>query len=95
MLYERKIESFDAIIDEASTMDADAGLRIVFRNDGSDCFAFVTRFGNKYVVMVYERKGGKEERLGKRVLAEELEGVRQLEDFLRDLLPVKVRAFAY
>ncbi len=95
MLYERRIESFGALLEEASSMDADAGLRIPFRDDGRDCFAFVTRFGTKYVVMVYEKKGGREARLGKRIVVEELEGVRQLEDFLRDLLPEKVKAFAY
>ncbi len=95
LLYERKIDSFGALIDEASTMDADAGLRIAFKDDGHDRFAFVTLFGSKYVVMVYEKKGGRDERLGRRLLVEELDGIRQLEDFLRDLLPEKVRAFAY
>ena len=95
MLYERKVDSFGALIDEASSMDADAGLRVAFRNDGKGCFAFVTRAGSRYVVMVYQAKTSRPERLGKRLVTEELEGVRQLEEFLRDLLPEKVRAYAY
>ena len=95
MLYERRIDSFKALIDEAASMDADAGLRILGELDGESCYAFVTRFGKSYTIMIYERRTKKRENLGRRVAAEEVRGLNQLRSMLRELVPGRVRAFAY
>jgi hypothetical protein len=95
LFYERRIDSFEALVKEAASMDADAGLRVLCRHNGQNCYAFVTRFGSRYTVMVYERKAGKREVLGRRLAVEDLEGIKELEHRLREFLPGRVRAFAY
>lgn len=95
MFYERRIDSFAALVQEATSMDADAGLRVLFRYNGQSCYAFVTRFGGQYTIMIYKRRAGRREELGRRLAVEELEGIKELESRLRELLPEKVRAFAY
>lgn len=95
MFYERRIGSLAALVSEAETMDADAGIRIVGRFTGHGCYAFVTRFGNKYTVMVYEKNAGRRDGLGRRLASEELEGVEELEAFLRRIASKRLEAFAY
>jgi hypothetical protein len=95
LFYERRLGSLAAVAREAKTMDEDAGISIPGRYEGMRCYAFVTRFGALYTVMVYERKGARGERVGKRLAWEEVDSVEDLRAFLRKVAPNTVRAFAY
>ncbi len=95
MLYERKLGSFSALLDELTTMDADAGLRVDGRYEGHSCYVFVTRFGATYTAMVYERLFGEGRALGKRLAVEELSGIDELQALLSKLVHGRVVAFAY
>ncbi len=76
-------------------MDADAGLRIIGRYQGRNCYVFVTRFGATYTAMVYERLSGKSKFVGKRLAVEELSGIEGLKTLLGMLVQGRVTAFAY
>ncbi len=95
MFYERRIGSLAAVVKEARTMDADAGIRIAGTYAGRKCYAFVTRFGARYTVMVYEKKAGRKDGLGRRLASQELGGPEGLMMFLREVVSRKVEAFAY
>lgn len=94
MFYERRMGSLAAVAREAESMDADAGIRVSGRYAGRRCYAFVSRFGPRYTVMLYER-GGSGKELGKRLASEELESPEALKAFLRKIVSGKVEAFAY
>ena len=95
MFFERRIGSLTAVAKEARTMDADAGIRISVVYEGRRCYAFLTRFGPRYTVMVYEKKAGRNGGLGKRLVSQELGRPEELVKFLRKVVPAKVEAFAY
>ena len=95
LFYERRIGSLSAVMKEAETMDADAGIRVVGRFGGRRCYAFVSRFGPRYTVMVYERRSGRKDGLGKRLATEEVAGTDQLKGFLKGIVTGKVEAYAY
>ena len=95
MFYERRIGSLAAVVKEAKTMDADAGIRLSGKYQGRICYAFLSRFGPKYTVMVYERKPGREGGVGKRLASLELDSLEELKDFLRRIASGSVEAFAY
>lgn len=95
MFYERRIRSLGGVEREAETMDEDAGIRMSGRYGGRSCYAFVSRFGREYTVMVYEKKGGRGDGLGKRLATETLENTKELKEFLRKVAAGKVEAFAY
>jgi len=95
LLYERSINSFAALVEEATSMDADAGLRVPGRYNGRNCYAFVTKFGNHYSVMIFSRVSGRLGGLGPRLAAEELTGIEELKSLLKRVIPSRVRAFAY
>jgi len=95
LFYERRIGGLAALVREAETMDSDAGIRVAGRFAGRRCYAFVTRFGSRYTVMVYERKAGSEGGLGRRLASEELESVEGLKVLFRKIAPGRIEAFAY
>jgi len=95
LFYERRLGSLAAVLKEAETMDADAGIRIAGRFAGCSCYAFVTRFGSRYTVMVYERRPGRGGRLGRRLASEELEGAGGLKALLHEIASGRLEAFAY
>ena len=95
MFYERRLGTLAAVVKEAETMDADAGIRLRGRYAGRSCYAFVSRFGGKYTVMVYARRAGRRDGLGKRLASEELEGIGGLKSFLKKVVSGDVEAFAY
>ena len=95
MFYERRIGSLAAVIKEAKTMDADAGIRMSGKYAGRRCYAFVSRFGPRYTVMVYEKQRGRRSGLGRRLASEEVEGTAGLKAALRKVASGKVEAFAY
>ena len=95
VFYERKIGSLRELVDEAVSMDADAGLRILGRVEGKNCYVFVTRFGEQYTAMFYERGPKRGARPGKRLAVEELGGIKELESMLKKVATRPVTAFAY
>jgi len=94
LLYERKLDSFRALIDEAKIMDADAGLRVLGSYDGRSAYIFVTRFGPTYTAMVFERLPGKRT-VGRKLAVMERLGAKDLESLLKKLVPGRVIAYSY
>lgn len=94
MFYERRIGSLAAVVKEAETMDADAGIRMSGRYAGRRCYAFVSRFGDRFMVMVYERRDGRRGVLGRRLASEDVES-EGLKVLLGKIASGKVEAFAY
>jgi len=93
LFYERRMRSLAAVMKEADTMDADAGIRMSGRYAGRRCYAFVTRFGKRYTMMVYEKgKGGA---VGKRLASEEVGDLAGLKALLARIADGRVEAFAY
>lgn len=76
-------------------MYADAGLRVVGKFEGSSCYCFVTRFGGRYTVVIFERRPGRQGKLGRRLAVLELNGIGELKSLIRMLVPGRVRAFSY
>jgi hypothetical protein len=95
LFYERRIGSLAAVVKEAETMDADAGIRMSGRFAGRRCYVFVSKMGPRYTVMVYERKSGRRGGLGKRLASEEVESTERLRVFLRNIISRKVEAFVF
>ena len=94
MLYERKLDSFRALIDEARDMDADAGLRVLASYDVRSSYVFVTRFGQTYTAMVYEKLPGTRS-VGRRLAVMERLELKDLESLLKKLVPGSITAFSY
>ena len=94
LLYERKLDSFRALIDEARNMDADAGLRVLGSFNGRSSYVFVTRFGPTYTAMVYEKLPGMRT-VGRRQAVMERLTLKDLESLLKKLVPGRVTAFSY
>jgi len=95
MLYEKKVGSFARLLKEAAVMDADAGIRVLGRYLGRKCIVFVTRFGRRYNVMVYEAGRGRKPAPGRRLAFEEIEGIEGLRLFLRKFAQSRVEAYVY
>lgn len=76
-------------------MDADAGIRVSGSYEGRRCYAFVTRFGSLYTLMVYEQRAGKRGGLGRRLVSEDIKGVEGLRTLLRKVVTGRFQAFAY
>ena len=94
LIYERRLGSLRALMIEAKNMDADAGLRVLGRYDARNCYVFVTRFGNRYTAMVYERLPGRKKTLGRRLAVMDYE-LTELRSFLGKLTSGRFTAFSY
>ncbi len=76
-------------------MDADAGLRILGTHEGRPCYAFVTRFGRTYTLMIYERHPSRGKAVGRRLVVREQLEIKELKALLRKIAPGRVVAFSY
>jgi hypothetical protein len=95
LFYEKRVRAFDKLMSELRRLDSDSGVRIVGSYHKRKCFAFVTRSGGVYTVMIYERKGRKAPALGERILSREVKSVGDLRDFLGQLGQKEVDAYVY
>ncbi len=95
LLYEKRIRSFDKLMSELRRLDSDSGVRVVGSYLKRECFAFLTRSGGVYTVMVYERKGLKAPALGARILSREFRSVDKLRGFLRQVAQKETDAYIY
>ncbi len=95
MFYERRVRSFDKLMSELRRLDSDSGVRVVGSYLKRPCFAFLTRSGGVYMVMIYERKAGKAPALGARILSREFKSVDDLGGFLRQVARKEVDAYVY
>ncbi len=95
LYYEKRIWSFDKLMSELRRLDSDSGVRIVGSYLKRKCFAFLTRSGGVYTVMVYERKGRKAPSLGARILSREFKSVDELGGFLRQVAQKELDAYVY
>jgi len=93
--YEKRIRSFDKLMSELQRLDSDSGVRVVGSYFKRECFAFLTRSGGVYTVMIYERKDRRAPALGARILLREFKSVDYLEGFLRQIARKEVKAFVY
>jgi len=95
LFYEKRVRSFDKLMSELRRLDSDSGVRIVGSYQKRKCFAFVTRSGGVYTVMIYERKGRRTLALGTRILSREVKSVDSLREFLRHVGQKEIDAYVY
>src|SRR5712664_1136863 len=93
--YEKRIRFFDKLMSELRRLDSDSGIRVVGSYLKRECFAFLTRSGGVYTVMIYERKGRKAPALGARILSREFKSVDELGGFLRQVARKPIDAYVY
>ena len=94
-LYEKRIRSFDKLMSELRRLDSDSGVRVVGSYFKRECFAFLTRSGGVYTVMIYERKDLRAPALGARILSREFKSMNYLVKFLRKIARKEVKAYIY
>ena len=80
---------------ELRRLDSDSGVRVVGSYFRRECFAFLTRSGGVYTVMIYERKDLRAPALGARILSREFKSVDYLVRFLRQIAGKEVKAYVY
>jgi hypothetical protein len=95
LFYEKRIRSFNNLMSELRRLDSDSGVRIIGSYHKRKCFAFVTRSGGVYTVMIYERKGRKTPALGARILSREVKSVDHLRKFLGQIDQEEMDAYVY
>jgi hypothetical protein len=95
LFYEKRIRSFNNLMLELRRLDSDSGVRIVGSYQKRKCFAFVTRSGGVYTVMIYERKENKKPALGARILSKEINSVDDLRQFLGNIGQKEIDAYVY
>ena len=95
LFYEKRVRSFNNLMSELRRLDSDSGVRIVGSYQKRKCFAFVTRSGRVYTVMIYERKGSKTPALGARILSKETNSVDDLRQFLGHIGQKEIDAYVY
>ncbi len=95
LFYEKRVRSFNNLMLELRRLDSDSGVRIIGSYHKRKCFAFVTRSGGVYTVMIYERKGRKTPALGARILSKEIKSEDDLGEFLGQIGPRDMDAYVY
>ena len=81
---------------ELRILDADAGMRILCKYQGRQCFGFVTRSLKGYVMMIYSFKvAGKRRVPDRRLVVREFGDEERLESFLARVVARPVKAYAY
>jgi len=95
LFYEKRVRSFNNLMSELRRLDSDSGVRIIGSYQERKCFAFVTRSGGVYTVMIYERKGRKTPALGARILSKEINSVDNLRKFLGHIGRKEIDAYVY
>ena len=95
MIYEKRLWSLPELRKQLAVLDGDAGVRLVCAYEGKKGLAFVTRFHEKYTLLVY-RAEGRPSPVPRTLLAsKQFEGVAKLLDFLETIIGPKVEAYAY
>ena len=94
MFYEKRVKSLRGLMREISAMDADAGIRVVGRYGGHNCYCFLTRFGDVYTALIYSRSA-RRRAPGRLLSSLELKSPQKLRELLLDITGRRVIAFAY
>ena len=95
MFYERKVGSMTELMKEIRRLDSDAGVRLLGTYEGRRCLVFVSRTPQGFAAIVCSAVGGSSPVPGRRLIASEFKGDRDLQVFLRKLSGEKTRAFVY
>jgi hypothetical protein len=95
LFYEKRIQSLDKVMEEIRRLDSDSGVRLVGLYRRKPSFAFLTRSGGTYTLMVYERKGRNQPVLGARLLSRESDSLDELRRFLAEFAEKRVDAYIY
>lgn len=95
MFYEKRVRSLQALMEELRRLDSDAGVRLAGSYGERPCFAFVTRFAEKYTVMVCERRGVRAPTAGALLVAKEFDALGELEAFLSPIARKRLDAYVY
>lgn len=94
VFYEQEVSSFSALSKRLRVLDQDSGIRLLGGTGKKRFYVFVTRFGNRYTVMIYGIKGGSRTP-GRKLKTFELESAERLEDALRKLVQGRLKAWVY
>ena len=95
LIYEKRLGSFAELRKQLATLDGDAGVRVVGNYEGEKCFAFATRFHEKYTLLVYRAEGRQLLAPGKALMSKEFEGLASLLSFLETISGPVLEAYAY
>jgi len=95
MIYEKRINSIPELRKQLATLDGDAGVRVVGSYEGAECFAFVTRFHDKYTMLVYGAKGTSVKVPGRLLASKECHGTAGLLESLQTIAGRSLEAYAY
>ena len=96
MFYEKTVNSFPRLMQEADLLDLDGGIRSHVTYDGRKSLVFVTRSPNGFTLMVYGRRvHGSKEAPGRRLLVEEFQTSAELGRFIGGIIAKPVKAFVY
>ena len=96
MFHEEKISSFPLLVQELDRLDMDAGVRTFGKYNSKKCLVFMTKSFRGFVAALYSvRTSGKDILPDKRLLVKEFAGIKELENFLGEVIEKPVRAFAY
>ena len=95
MIYEKHLNSSASLAKQLSSLDGDAGVRVLGAYKGVRCIAFTTRFHERYTVIVHEAEGRGVRTPGKELASMEFDGVASVMAFLRSVAGKSVDAYAY
>jgi hypothetical protein len=95
LFYEKHLVSMAALRRELGVLDGDAGVRVVGRYGGVECFAFATRFRSLYTAVVYSTRGGPRRMPGRMLASREFDRLPDLLAFLKSIMGTKTDAYAY
>jgi len=95
LIYEKHLRSASALEEELERLDGDAGVRVFGTYRRVKCFAFATRFGPTYTVLVYSAGGAGNRTPGKRLTSKEFSYAGDAASFLVGIAGPRLSAFAY
>ena len=95
MIYEKRVGTTSELRRQLTSLDGDAGVRVVGRYGGADCFAFVTRFRDRFTLMVYSAEGRTRPTPGKLLESKELRSVSEVLEALEPISGRALEAYAY
>ena len=95
LVYEKKVDSLGALRRELQVLDGDAGARVRGSYGGRRCFAFVTRFGETFTVVVCAAKGQGGRTPGRMLESKEFTDIETTMRFLTPIATTPFNAFVY
>lgn len=95
LFYEKRVSTFRALIKAVEVLDADSGVRVVGRYGKAKCYAFITRFGDRFTILVYQTRDARGGAMGRLLASKETKGTAELAGLLSEMTKGGVDAYIY